>query len=84
MATSAGWDGTLDAIFDNTDCKQQDTEIGNYKVLTFWTNIVLDIFSQGLFDIFVVIYPVFKLNSEIGKLFFYELMFSFLNYFRND
>ena len=23
-----GWDGTLDAIFDDTDCKQPDTEIG--------------------------------------------------------
>ena len=28
MATSAGWDGTLNAIFDDTDCKLPDTEIG--------------------------------------------------------
>ena len=28
MATSAGWDGTLTAIFDFTDCKEADPEIG--------------------------------------------------------
>ena len=28
MATSAGWDGTLNAIFDDTDCKLPDSEIG--------------------------------------------------------
>merc|ERR550534_1744112 len=28
MATSAGWDGTLNAIFDDTDCKLPDPEIG--------------------------------------------------------
>ena len=28
MATSAGWDGTLTAIFDDTDCKVSDSEIG--------------------------------------------------------
>merc|ERR1719350_1500143 len=28
MATSAGWDGTLTAIFDSTDCKEADPEIG--------------------------------------------------------
>ena len=28
MATSAGWDGTLNAIFDDTDCKMEDSEIG--------------------------------------------------------
>ena len=28
MATSAGWDGTLDAIMDDTDCKVEDAEIG--------------------------------------------------------
>ena len=36
MATSAGWDGTLNAIFDDTDCKLPDSEIGetgNYKLL---------------------------------------------------
>ena len=32
MATSAGWDGTLDAIFDDTDCKQQDSEIGRFTL----------------------------------------------------
>ena len=28
MATTAGWDGTLNAIFDDTDCKVEDPEIG--------------------------------------------------------
>lgn len=28
MATSAGWDGVLNAIFDDTDCKEADPEIG--------------------------------------------------------
>jgi voltage-gated sodium channel type II alpha len=28
MATSAGWDGTLLTIFDDTDCKVADPEIG--------------------------------------------------------
>ena len=28
MATSAGWDGTLNAIFDDTDCKVEDSEMG--------------------------------------------------------
>jgi len=28
MATTAGWDGTLNAIFDDTDCKTADPEIG--------------------------------------------------------
>ena len=28
MATTAGWDGTLNAIFDDTDCKTEDAEIG--------------------------------------------------------
>ena len=28
MATTAGWDGTLNAIFDDTDCKVEDSEIG--------------------------------------------------------
>jgi voltage-gated sodium channel type II alpha len=28
MATSAGWDGTLAAIYDDTDCKKPDPEIG--------------------------------------------------------
>ena len=28
MATSAGWDGTLNAIFDPSDCKKPDSEVG--------------------------------------------------------
>lgn len=28
MATTAGWDGTLNAIFDDGDCKVEDPEIG--------------------------------------------------------
>ena len=28
MATTAGWDGTLNAIFDDSDCKIADPEIG--------------------------------------------------------
>ena len=39
MATSAGWDGTLNAIFDDTDCKKPDAEIGNLSKLvqTKWS-----------------------------------------------
>ena len=33
MATSAGWDGTLNAIFDDTDCKLPDSEIGETGLL---------------------------------------------------
>ena len=28
MATSAGWDGTLNALFDDTDCTTEDSQIG--------------------------------------------------------
>lgn len=40
MATSAGWDGTLNAIFDDTDCKKPDAEIGNLSKLvqTKWSH----------------------------------------------
>ena len=47
MATSAGWAEALDAIFDDTDCKQQDNEIGNHSPFEMY------IVSLNVYCIFV-------------------------------
>ena len=38
MATSAGWAETLTAIFDDTDCKEPDPEIGEQAAATYLGN----------------------------------------------
>ena len=44
MATSAGWDGTLNAIFDDTDCKLPDSEIGETGLLKYYIIIFIKLY----------------------------------------
>ena len=51
MATSAGWDGTLNAIFDDTDCKLPDSEIG--ETGRYFDNQATTILSQHFVQVTV-------------------------------
>ena len=58
-----GWDGTLDAIFDDTDCKQPDTEIGETG----------DCGKFGAGIAFMMFYLVLRLVLKILGLFSYQV-----------